>query len=226
MKRLLAASLLVVSGLASANPFEVGTTLSGDPRDTNPRFIDITVSGAVAGNKADIVVDLAPLAGIHDDAKLLSFYFNLQGDSADYSLGNFVPDWEVTRTDIVNPQGGGGSTRSTGFLFESKPSAPAGQNEVNLSQTLSFTIADLVDDFTAADFGDAPTWESNDLILGGGQIGAHIGGLTVSRLTCPAGACSDSGFATGDWTTSVDAPGVIALLSLGLVGLVVHRKYA
>lgn len=225
MKKTLAA-LAMLPALAMANPFDVGTTLLGDPRDTNPNGIQVGVSGMVDGDLGSFTISLDPMAGLHDNVKLDTFYLNLVGTAADYNFDNFNPDWAVVATDVTNPSGGGGAANSTTFLFELGDPPPGAGNIVEIGSPLTFDITKLAGDFLASDFGDADTWESNELVVGGGQMGAHLQALDSS--ICQSGfQCSDSGFATGDYTTQptpASEPGTMALLSMGLLGLIHTRR--
>lgn len=217
----MALAFLLYANATLANPFSVGTTLYGDPRPLNPDGLEVSVLGDVVGNSVDITVDLAPMAGVHDDVKLHEFYFNLVAPASDYAVTVLDPaSWNVkTEADVV----GAGQGASATFLFEA-----SGDNasRPTIGSPLVFNIEKLVGDFAQTDFTDALTFNSNDVTLGGGSAGAHLQSLNL--VGCAG--CDDSGFALGDWSTggvnpqSVGAPGTIALLSLGLVGLVVARR--
>ena len=224
MKKYLAMAAML-PGLAVAGPIDsVNTVLYGDPRTGNPSGIELGVSGVQDGaNESvfDFVVDFTG-TNYHTDAKLLEFYFNVDpNDATQWVVSNVTAGYNVVTPATV--QGGG---NNSGFLFELDQQPPSGSGV-----PLEFTLQYLGGEIMEENFGNALDWVSNDPALTEGQLGAHIGNLFVDANTCPQGGCSDSGFAVGDWgdggvvnPQSVDAPSNLALLALGLIGLVVSRK--
>ena len=214
--------MLITCPAFAVPDFSVGTTIYGDPRPENPDGIQATVSGAVFGNSVDITVDLAPMSGVHDDVKLDEFYFNLVAPASDYAITVIDPaSWNVISEATVV---GAGQGASATFLFEA---SGVNADRPTIGDPLVFNITKLVGDFAQTDFTDALTFNSNDVILGGGSVGAHFQSLnTAGCSTCT----TDSGFALGDWSTgdvnpqSVASPGNLALLALGLVGLILERR--
>lgn len=218
-KLLCAALLLGISSNASA--FVITATLTGDIRDANPNglVVDvlIVVDEVASPNVATWTVQLnSPL---HPDIKLHEFYFNMVGSADDYLFQNFTPgSWYVDSPGA--PKGAGAGTAT--FLFEAASTKPA-QNVTN-SVALTFEMVKLsggsftVDDFAATDFTDAPFLTA---AAGSGQLGAHLQSLVVNDATCPAGDCSDSGFAFGSYRTpnELSAPSALGLLGLGLLAL-------
>ena len=220
MKNIIATLFFAASLAAQANPFLAGSTLYGDPREENPNGLQVTVLGNVSGDTATFSVDLAPMAATHPDVLLDEFYFNLVAPASDYLVTIQDPaNWSVTTpADVV----GGGN--NTGFLFEN--SGP-NSDRPDVDNPLLFTIQKLTGDFLATDYTEADVFTSNDVILGGGQMGAHL--QSLNQADCLPTCTSDSGFVLGDWAASpgpldVASPGTMALLGLGLIGLGLFRK--
>ena len=217
----MAIGFLAYTSAARANPFSVGTTIYGDPRETNPDGIQATVSGDVIGNSVDITVDLSPMAATHPGALLDEFYFNLVAPASDYALTLIDPASWLISTDVSVV--GAGQGASATFLFEA---SGVNADRPDINNPLVFNITKLVGDFIPTDFTDALTFNSNDVVLGGGSVGAHFQSLSLADCA----GCDDSGFALGDWSTgapdpqSIASPGTIALLSMGLLGLFIERK--
>jgi len=216
----MAIGFLAYTSAARAN-FDVGTTIYGDPRATNPNGIQATVSGDVIGNSVDITVDLSPMAATHPGALLDEFYFNLVAPASDYALTIIDPASWLVSTDVSVVGAGQGSSAT--FLFEA---SGVNADRPDINNPLVFNIEKLSGDFIQTDFTDGLTFNSNDVLLGGGNIGAHFQSLNIAGCA----GCDDSGFALGDWAASgdprvnADAPGMIALLSMGLLGLFIERK--
>ena len=214
----MAAAALAFANQTQAN-FDVGTTLFGDPRDENPNGLEVRVFGEIVGTTGTFSVDLAPMAASHPDVLLDEFYFSLVAPASDYTVTITDPlSWVIkTPADVV----GGGN--NAGFLFEaSGPNA----DRPDVSTPLLFTVEKL-SDFVETDFTNAATFTSNDVILGGGQMGAHLQSLNLAD--CAPTCTEDSGFVLGDWTATADpqsvaSPGTMALLGMGLVGLGLARR--
>ena len=219
---LMALFFLGYADRSMASPdFTVGTTIYGDPRETNPNGIQTSVYGEVFFDTVQVTVDLAPMAAPHPDVLLQAFYFNLAKPASDYTvIVNDPASWMVTND--ASPSGAGAGASST-FMFEATGEK---SDRPDVDNPLIFTIVKNAE-FLASDFNDAETFNSNDVILGGGSVGGKFQSLNITGCA----GCDDSGFALGDWAattpttpTAANAPGTIALLSLGLVGLIVARR--
>ena len=202
----------------AAPDFSVGTTIYGDPRDSNPAGLEATISGDVFGDTTQITVDLSPMALIHPDVLLQAFYFNLVEPASDYTVTVDDPaSWVVTED--ASPSGAGAGSSST-FMFEASGDLAS---RPDVDNPLIFTIMKLTD-FLPSDFNDAETFNSNDIVLGGGSVGGKFQSLSLTNCA----GCDDSGYALGDWAASdpvpASSPGTIALLSFGIVGLIVARR--
>ncbi len=210
----------LVAQSASATPFVITSTLTGDIRLDNPDnlFVDVTITGDTTSDQALWTIDIN--SPDHTGIKLDEFYFNLVGDADDYVFSNFSPvDWAISTPATV--QGAGGTT----FLFETLKDDQQADNVTN-TVNLTFTMTYLLGDITEALFLDAPFAGSND--AGSGQLGAHLQSLTTAGNCGASGDCSDSGFAFGDYEgggdpggppVGVPEPGVLVLLGLGAAGM-------
>jgi hypothetical protein len=206
----LLAIALSVGQAATAAPFTLSATLTGDGRPGNPDGLSLTVtiSGDDTTSQASFLVDLN-MPGLHPGAALHEFYFNMAGVSADYTFGGFNPaSWSLTDTDVNNANGSGNAD----FMFEI--SGP--NNTVTNALNLSFTIFRVAGNFTSNDFLLADQGCSNDQALGCGQLGAHVGSLTAGPRE------SDSGFALGDYRVAeiqVPEPASMILMGTGLLAV-------
>lgn len=226
------ASALLATGLAiasammaapSAQAFVITSQLTGDPRVRNPDglVVDVTIKSGqdgIAGNQALWTVDLNSPA--HSNIKLGGFFFNLADSiKGAVSFSGFDPTgWAIVSSN-GNAEGSGGAD----FQFEliDSKDIQGKPDDITNSRSLSFLMSYAGGVLQAADFLNAPSSSSGDLVLGSGQLGAHLQSLTVNSTTCSQGECSDSGFAMGNYEseqTSVPEPGTVAALGVFAVG--------
>lgn len=223
LKKYAACIGFVAAGLLStgASAFPLSAQLTGDPRTANPDnlIIDVTIT-AVDSNTVKFVVDInSPL---HPNAKLDEFYFNVDGAAADFTFDGFSPaGWN-----IIASSGGAQGSGNAVFLFEAldpagPPNAPDVTNTVNLVFNLNYVGSGSLSD---ALFLNAASSCSNDVVLGCGQLGAHLQSLSIPSGT---NITSDSGFLMGGYLrppTRIPEPGTLALvggmlLAVGVTGM-------
>lgn len=208
------AGLLVFGAVrAEASPISLSAVLTGDGRAGNPDNLHILVSivGDTTSNVTDWVVDLA-MDPDHPSAALHEFYFNLVGASADYAVHDFTPaGWSLSATDVGNANGSG----NTSFMFENE----GPNNTVTNSVNLTFKVTKDTGLFAVNDFLLATSSCSNDVDLGCGQIGAHVGSLHAAQGE------SDSGFALGGYAAGPSLPEPALLVMLGIGLLITARRY-
>jgi hypothetical protein len=211
---------LVVAALTAAQkveaaPFIITSTLLGDFRAENPDgiIIDVTVTGDTTSNVVDWTVDInSPL---HPNATLGAFAFNLLVNPALVTFSNFSPAaWSVT-TPGNNIPGSGGAD----FVFQSLDPAGSSNNVTN-SVNLTFRATLSSGTWSTAMFTDAALSDGGGIPGPGTQLGAHVRSLSTAGCT----DCSDSGFASGNY--SVPEPTTLLFTGLGLlsVGLLRRKK--
>jgi PEP-CTERM motif-containing protein len=202
---------------ASAEPFTLTTTLTGDFRLENPDnlFVDITVSGDTTSNALSWTVDInSPL---HPTAVLDAFAFNLAVDPALVTFGSFSPSaWSVTSS-ADNVAGSGGAD----FNFAANDPAGSTNNVTNLVN-LTFTSTLSSGTWSPSIFFNAPLSTGGGVPEPGAQLGAHLRSLSTAGCT----GCSSSGFATGGWTptASVPEPSTLLLYGMGCLGAAALRR--
>jgi hypothetical protein len=208
---------------AEAIPFTVNSQLTGDFRSGNPDglVVNVTITGDTTSNVTNWLVDL-DMAASHPSARLGVFAFNVSTEWFQYvTFSNFSPSsWTMTSGNNVPGSGG------ADFRFETNDPAGSSNNVTN-SQSLSFTAT------LNSIFGGAQTWSEANFLnaalsTGGGipdpgaQMGAHIQSLSTAGCT----GCSDSGFASGNYTptSSVPEPTTLLLMGLGLAAAGFGRR--
>jgi len=211
----------------SANAFVITSQVTGDNRNGNPADLIIDVTINVTGNTASWLIDINSPA--HPNIKLDEFYFNMAVDSADLTFNNFnLPSWTISSPASTV----GGGNFGPGFHFETTDGTGSPANNPTNAIDLSFDMILSAGIFTEDDFLTAVVSSSSDVVLGSGQMGAHLQSLTVNSTTCPQGGCSDSGFALGMYVgdpggpivgNPVPAPATIALMLIGLLSLGVRK---
>ena len=203
---------LVMASAASAAPFTLSTTLTGDFRADNPDnlFINVTVTGDTTSNVVNWVVDInSPL---HPNAVLDVFAFNLAVDTSLVTFSNFSPSSWSIGSSADNVPGSGGAD----FYFEAND-PPGRTNNVTNAVNLSFSATLSSGTWDPSLFLNAPLTTGGGIPAPGAQLGAHLRSLSTSGCS----GCSDSGFATGAWTpttTSVPEPMTLLVYGMGLIG--------
>ncbi len=219
-----AAIMVLFAGGAQAIPFQITSQLTGDPRPENPDgiVVNITIDADTESSLASWHIDLDS-AALHPEMKLHEFYFNVLGTAGDYVFSNFSPAaWTTQLNDVVKGGGGGGAT----FLFEVIDPPGGAKTDVTNNVLLSFDMTKLTGFFNPADFTSAPNTSTSAGF--NSQMGAHLQSLNkVGSLVT-----SDSGFATGNYNydpdpivvLTVPEPGLLLLLSSGLLGMTIIRR--
>jgi hypothetical protein len=222
------AAVAVIAALATApraeaTPFTVYSQLTGDFRTGNPDglLVNVTITGDTTSNVTNWLVDL-DMAAVHPSARLGVFAFNVSTEWFQYvTFSNFSPaSWTMTSGNNVPGSGG------ADFRFETNDPAGSSNNVTN-SQSLSFTAT------LNSSFGGTQTWSEANFLnaalsTGGGipdpgaQMGAHIQSLSTAGCT----GCSDSGFASGNYTSRVPEPTTLLLMGLGLTAATFGRRRA
>lgn len=208
---------LALAPSASAEPFTLTTTLTGDVRLENPDniFVGVTVTGDTTSNVLNWVVDInSPL---HPNAVLDAFAFNVAVDQALLSFGNFSPSaWSVTSS-ADNIAGSGGAD----FHFAANDPAGSANNVTNLVN-LTFTSTLSSGTWSPSFLLNAPLSTGGGVPAPGAQLGAHVRSLGTAGCT----GCSSSGFASGNWTPtqSVPEPSTLLLYGLGCLGAAALRR--
>jgi hypothetical protein len=204
----------VAVSYASAVPFTLTTTLTGDFRADNPDnlFVNVTVTGDTTSNTVNWLVDInSPL---HPSAVLGAFAFNVLADSSLVSFSNFSPSaWSVSSPGN-NIEGSGGAD----FLFQSLDPSGSSNNVTN-SVNLTFTARLSSGTWDPSMFLNAPLSDGGGITDPGSQLGAHLRSLSTAGCT----GCSDSGFASGGWA-SVPEPSTLLLCGIGAFGAVFSRR--
>jgi hypothetical protein len=216
---------LATAPRAEAVPFTINSQLTGDFRSGNPDglVVNVTITGDTTSNQVNWLVDL-DMASVHPSARLGVFAFNIATPWYQYvTFSNFTPSsWTMTSGNNVPGSGG------ADFRFETNDPPGSGNNVTN-SQSLSFTAT------LNSLFGGTQTWDTSNFLnaalsTGGGipspgaQMGAHI--QSLSRTGCSG--CSDSGFASGNYSTppssSVPEPTTLLLMGLGLAAAGIRAR--
>lgn len=226
VRAIVASLMLAVSSPAIAAPFVVTSQLTGDPRLSNPDniVVNVTITGDTLSNVTQWVI--APASTFHPNIVLDAFGFNvLLPGGVSVAFGDFSPEEWGAPSISANLAGSGATQFQFVFLDPPKPI-----NNVTNLIPLTFSMTLSAGTFTPGVFLFAPTSVSNDGVLGGAQLGAHLRSLNASEDE------SDSGVAFGNFTYQppcevdcdpgdpgdpgdpVPEPTVIALIGMGLIG--------
>ena len=205
---------------AVALAFPISAQLTGDsrPNIADDLVIDVDIV-LIDPNTVEWTIDINSPA--HPSARLDEFYFSVTGVAADYTFDSFNPaNWTVASPATT---AGGGNFNPT-FLFEAlDPPPPDNNNQITNSVNLVFRMNLVSGSFTDSMFLLATAPCSSELLLGCGQLGAHLISLTGTQ-TNP----NTSGFLLGSYLEPsprpVPEPGMLSLLGAMFLALGLVRR--